>query len=140
MFSMSLTNTQTHEEKITKLLYKEECYAIQGAIFEVYREMGCGFLESVYQECLEREFTSRNIPFHSQADLTLAYKGKVLNQTYKPDFLCYETIIVELKAVKEIGDEHRAQAINYLRATGLKLALLVNFGHYPKVAIERIVL
>jgi len=102
--------------------------------------MGSGFLEAVYQECLIKEFLSRNIPFTSQAELTLVYKGERLHQTYKPDFICYEKIIVEMKAVKDIGDEHRAQVINYLRASDYRLGLLVNFGHYPKATVERIVL
>jgi GxxExxY protein len=136
-------NDEIHEpmgEGYEALLYKEECYAIQGAIFEVYREMGCGFLEAVYQECLEQEFAHRGIPFRSQVPLELRYKGKILEQVYKPDFVCYEKIIVELKAVKEFGDDQRAQVFNYLKATGFRLGLLVNFGHYPKVAIERIAL
>lgn len=120
-------------------LFKEESYAIRGAVFEVYREMGCGFLESVYQECLENEFSEQGIPFISQPDLQLTYKGKMLQQKYKPDFICYNQIIVELKAVKDLCDEHRAQVHNYLKATGFHLGFLVNFGHYPKVSIERIV-
>ncbi len=87
--------------------------------------MGSGFLEAVYQECLLKEFQSRNIPSCSQAELTHMYKGQSLTQKYKADFICYDTIIVELKAIKEIGNEHRAQAINYLKATGFRLALLV---------------
>ncbi len=123
----------------TKILFKEEVYKIQGAIFEVYREMGSGFLEAVYQECLAKELHAGKIPFVSQMELTLAYKGETLVQTYRPDFVCYDQIIVELKAVKEITDEHRAQVFNYLRASGFRLALLVNFGHYPKATVERIV-
>jgi GxxExxY protein len=123
-----------------KILYKQECYLIQGAVFEVYREMGSGFLEAVYQECLEREFVNRNIPFEAQVQLSLAYKGEALRQQYKADFICYDTIIVELKAVKDIGDEHRAQVFNYLKATGLRLGLLVNFGHHPKATVDRIVI
>lgn len=121
------------------LKFEEESYRIRGAIFEVYREMGCGFLEAVYQECLEREFTRQRIPFVSQRELVLHYKGVQLTQTYKPDFICFEHIIVELKAVKELASEHRAQIHNYLKATSLELGLLVNFGHYPKAEIERIV-
>ncbi|MBH1976310.1 MAG: GxxExxY protein [Rhodocyclales bacterium] len=121
------------------LKFEEESYRIRGAIFEVYREMGCGFLEAVYQECLEREFTRQRIPFVSQRELVLHYKGVQLTQTYKPDFICFEHIIVELKAVKELASEHRAQIHNYLKATDLELGLLVNFGHYPKAEIERIV-
>ena len=123
-----------------KVLYKSECYAIQGAIYEVYREMGCGFLEAVYQECLLREFSLRKIPFKDQVDLVLSYKEESLHQTYKPDFICYDKIIVELKAVNDVDDTHRAQIFNYLKATCLSLGLLVNFGHYPKAAIERIIL
>ncbi|MFO0065638.1 MAG: GxxExxY protein [Pirellulaceae bacterium] len=123
-----------------KILFKDESYAIQGAIFDVYREMGCGFLESVYQECLEKEFRLQNIPFVSQAELKLTYKGEPLLQTYKPDFICFNQIIVELKAVKAIAPEHQAQVINYLKATGMKIGLLVNFGDYPKATIIRLAL
>ena len=122
-----------------KILFKEESFVIQGAVFEVYREMGVGFLEAVYQECLEKEFGKQGIPFVSQRQLILCYKGDRLEQTYSPDFVCYDRIIVELKAVKELTNEHRAQIHNYLKAAGLELGLLVNFGHYPKAEIERIV-
>jgi GxxExxY protein len=125
---------------MTKILFKDEVYAIQGAVFDVYREMGCGFLEPVYQECLEKELKVCGIPFEPQKELRLSYKGEVLNLTYKPDLVCYGTVIVELKAVKEIDDIHRAQVFNYLKATGLRLGLLVNFGHYPKATVERIVM
>ena len=121
------------------LLFEEESYRIRGAIFEVYREMGCGFLEAVYQECLETELNKQRIPFIAQPELELFYKDEKLQQTFKPDLICYDQIIVELKAVREVCDEHRAQLHNYLKATGLKLGLLVNFGHYPKATIERIV-
>jgi GxxExxY protein len=121
-----------------ELLFKQECYVIQGAVFDVYREMGCGFLEAVYQECLEKEFRIRQVPFEAQKELVLMYKNEKLVQTYKPDFICYEKIIVELKAVKEIASEHKAQLINYLKATGLELGLLINFGSYPKAEIIRI--
>jgi GxxExxY protein len=123
-----------------KILFKDESYEIQGAIFEVYREMGCGFLEAVYQECLEKEFSQRGISFTAQPDLHLTYKGDPLKQTYKPDFICYEKIIVEIKAVRDIAPEHKAQVINYLKATNIKLGLLVNFGTYPKASIVRIAL
>lgn len=122
------------------LLFEEETYAVRGALFEVYKEFGCGFLEPVYQECLEKEMRRQNIPFVSQQELKLNYKGEQLQQTYKPDFVCYNQIILEIKAVKEIAPEHRAQVINYLKATGLKLGLLANFGHYPKIEVERIIL
>jgi GxxExxY protein len=134
---MKNLNHEIHEEH-EKILYKEECYAIQGAIFEVYRVMGCGFAEPVYQECLEKELHKREIPFIAQKELRLYYKGEILQQTYKPDIICYEKIILELKAVREIAPEHKAQLFNYLKATGLKLGLLVNFSHYPKTQIIRI--
>jgi len=125
---------------MTEIIYKDESYAIMGACFEVYKEMGCGYLEPVYQECLENELRLRSIPFVSQQELILQYKGKPLVQRYKPDFVCYEKIILEIKAVKNLADEHRAQVHNYLKATGLRLGLLINFGHYPKVEYERIVM
>jgi GxxExxY protein len=121
------------------VVYKEESYRIIGACFEVYKERGCGFLEAVYQECLEIELGIQGIPFVVQPELVLSYKGTRLKQTYKPDFVCFEKIIVELKAVSGLADEHRAQVHNYLRATGVKLGLLVNFGHHPLLEWERIV-
>ncbi len=123
-----------------EILYKEECYGIQGAVFEVYKEMGCGFLEAVYQECIEKEFRNRDIPFARKVELCLHYKGEPLEQRYKPDLICHGKIIIELKAVKELCNEHRAQLMNYLKATGLRLGLLVNFGHFPKAQIERMIL
>ena len=132
---------QPNEQPSSKpILFKEECFNIQGAIYEVYREMGCGFLEPVYQECLVKEFLLRKIPFQPQAALSISYKGEKLEQVYRADFICYSQIILELKAVKEIGNDQRAQVIDYLKATGYRLGLLVNFGHYPKATIERIVL
>ncbi|MCD6387800.1 MAG: GxxExxY protein [Desulfobulbaceae bacterium] len=122
------------------LIYEKESYQIRGAIFEVYRQMGCGFLEAVYQECMEKELYQGGIPFVAQPKLKLTYKKEILSQTYMPDLICYEKIIGEIKAVKELGNEHRAQVYNYLRATSHKLAFLINFGHYPKAQIERIVL
>jgi GxxExxY protein len=122
-----------------ELLFKDESYRIVGACFEVYREKGCGFLEPVYQECMEIELRCRGIPFISHPSLSLEYKGQRLRCRYEPDFICYEQILVELKAVVALADEHRAQVINYLKATKLKLGLLINFGHYPKIQSERIV-
>jgi GxxExxY protein len=127
------------EAKMVDLRFREESYQIRGAIFDVYREMGVGFLEAVYQECLEREFTRRGTPFVAQQDLMLHYKGEPLVQRYRPDFICYGLAIVEIKAVKELAGEHRAQVHNYLKATGIELGLLANFGDYPKAEIERIV-
>ena len=121
-------------------LYEEETYLIRGAIFEVYKEMGEGFLELVYQECLDRELSLRGLPFVPQAELPLSYKGELLKQIYKPDFVYFGKIIVEIKFVKDIAFEHRAQLINYLKATRMRLGLLVNFGSRPQVTIERIIL
>lgn len=121
------------------ILYKDECYKIMGACFEVYKEKGCGFVEPVYQECLSIELRMQRIPYAEQIELALEYKGQPLNQTYKPDFICFDKIILEIKAVSQLTDEHRAQVHNYLKATGHKLGLLVNFGHHPQVEWERIV-
>ena len=121
------------------ILFKEESYRVMGACFEVYKEMGCGFVEPVYQECLERELTICAIPFRAQVEVVIRYKERELKQKYIPDFMCFEKMIVEIKAVKNLCDEHRAQLHNYLRATGLRLGLLVNFGHYPMLEYERIV-
>jgi GxxExxY protein len=122
-----------------EILFKEESYKIVGVCFEVYREKGCGFLEPVYQECMEIELRLQGIPFVAKKPLLLEYKSCPLRSTYEPDFICYEKIVLELKAITELADEHRAQLQNYLKATGLKLGILANFGHYPKAQIERIV-
>src|SRR6267142_1609602 len=121
----------TRKEEKAELIYKGESYAIIGACFAVYKDKGCGFLEPVYHECLGIEFESQGIPFLSKPPQTLQYRGRTLVQTFSPDFLCYEKIILEIKAVSALVDEHRAQVLNYLSATGCKLGLLVNFGHYP---------
>ncbi len=121
------------------LVFEEETYKILGACFEVYKEKGCGFLEAVYQECLEIEFEIQELLFQSRSELQLTYKERILKQKYIPDFICFGKIILEIKAVTKLSDEHRAQVHNYLKATGYKVGLLVNFGHYPKVEHERIV-
>ena len=128
----------TRKEESRELIYKAESYAIIGACFAVYKDKGCGFLEPVYHECLEIEFESQGIPFLSKPPQTLQYRGRTLVQTFSPDFICYEKIIVELKALSALVDEHRAQVLNYLSATGCELALLVNFGHYPRLEYERL--
>ncbi len=120
------------------LTYKDESYAIIGACFAVYKDKGCGFLEPVYHECLEIELEFQRIPFLSKAPQTLQYRACTLVQTFTPDFLCHGKIVLETKAVSALVDEHRAQVLNYLSATGCKLGLLVNFGHYPKLEYERL--
>jgi len=124
---------------VTDIVLKEESYAIIGACFEVYKEKGNGFLESVYQECLAMELGERAVPFEEKPRLGLSYKGRPLKQHYEPDFLCHGEIILEIKAVKQLTDEHRAQVINYLKATGKQLGLLVNFGRHPKIEHERFI-
>ena len=123
-----------------KLLMEDESYVIRGVVYEVYREMGCGFLEAVYQECMEKELARQKVPFESQKELRLTFKGEPLKQTYKPDFICYGKIIVEIKAVKQLTADFRAQLVNYLKGTKFQLGFLVNFGSYPKATIERFVL
>lgn len=124
---------------MAEISYKKESYEIIGAWFEVYNEMGSGFLEAVYQECMAIELRLRSIPSVAQRELTLSYKKKTLDSTYKPDFICHDRIIVELKAANELSDKHRAQVHNYLKATGYRLGLLVNFGAHPELVYERIV-
>ena len=123
-----------------KRLCADETCAIRGAAFEVCKEMGDAFDENVYQECMELALKERLIEFESQKKLPLKYKGKTLKHFYQPDLFCFGKIIVELKACSSIADVHRAQLLNYLRITGCRLGLLINFGTYPKVSIERLVL
>lgn len=122
------------------ILYKEESFAIIGACFNVYNDKGCGFLEPVYQECMGIELEFQGIPAEPQKEVDLFYRDKKLEHFYQPDFICFGKIILELKAVDKITDAHRAQVLNYLNATGLKLGIIVNFGHYPDLEYERIVL
>jgi GxxExxY protein len=128
----------TRKEEKTELIYKNESYAIIGACFAVYKNKGCGFHEPVDHECLEIELEFQGISFLSKPLQTLQYRGRTLLQTFAPDFLRYEKIILEIKAVSALVDEHRAQVLNYLSATGCKLGLLVNFGHYPRMEYERL--
>ena len=121
------------------LLYEEESFAIRGAVFEVYAELGAGFAEPVYQEALEAELALRGIPFESQKQLRIRYKGKELAQTYRVDLLCYGKIVLELKSVRTILPEHESQLVNYLKAGPFRLGFLINFSHYPKVDIRRYV-
>jgi len=126
-------------EKETDILFKDECYQIMGACFEVYKEMGSGFLESVYQECLAPEFDKRNIPYESQPRIQLKYKSQVLKQFFEADFICYDSIILEIKAAAQLVDKNEGQLINYLNGTGFRLGLLVNFGAHPQLEWKRLV-
>ena len=121
-----------------EILFKDESYQILGACFEVYNELGYGFLESVYQESLALELHNQRIPFVQKPRLTILYKDQTLSQFFEADFLCFDEIILEIKAVKELINEHRAQVINYLKATDKRLGLLINFGHYPGIQQERL--
>ena len=122
------------------LIFAEEVYAIAGAAIEVHKKLGPGFLEAVYQEALEIEFGLRGIPFTSQKNLTVRYKGVVLRKEYSADFVCYGKIIVELKALSKLSGTDEAQLLNYLRATGLEVGVLINFGSSPRLDWKRFVL
>ena len=106
----------------------ERTYAIIGSAMEVHRNLGCGFLEAVYQEALALEFLDRSIPFDAQPTVRIVYKGKPLNKAYQPDFVCYKNIIVEIKAISGLSGIEEAQIINYLKASGINLGILINFG------------
>lgn len=123
---------------MSNLFYRDESYKIRGALFAVHNELGCGFLERVYQDALEVEFRLRNIPYEREKAIQIVYKGEPLGEPYRADFVCYGKVIIELKSVSEILDVHRAQIINYLKATKMKLGFLVNFGE-ESLNIERIV-
>jgi GxxExxY protein len=118
---------------------KDETYQILGACFEVYNEKECGFTEPIYQQCLEIELGLKSIPFAAQKSFRIEYKGHTLNKTFEPDFISFGTVIIEIKAVSKLCDNHRSQVLNYLNATGIQVGLLVNFGHFPKLEYERIV-
>ncbi len=133
------TSVCAHAKRLVSVLILMAAIA-RGAAFEVYKEMSNGYVEPVYQEYMEKECRLSGIPFVAQPELALRYKGDPLEQTYRPDLVCFDAIIVELKAVKELADEDRAQVLNYLKSSGLRLGLLINFGHHPGVEIERFVL
>lgn len=113
---------------MSSILYKEESYNIIGAAMEVHRIIGNGFTEPVYQDALEVEMRMRGIPYEREKTFDLSYKGAKLDKTFRADFVCYNSIIVELKSVYQLADEHTAQVYNYLKASGLSLGLLLNFG------------
>ncbi len=125
---------------MTEIILKEEAYQVMGACYEVHNELGSGFLEAVYQECLEIEFNDRKIPYRSQPSLAIHYKNRTITKVYQPDFVCFDSILIEIKAVSELSNAHRAQVLNYLKATGLNLGLLINFGSQGKLKYERLAL
>lgn len=120
------------------IVFENESYAIMGACFEVYKNKGCGLTEPIYQECLEIEFDFLELAAVAHPQLPVTYRGRTLKHHFVPDFICFGKIILEIKAVRKLADEHRAQVLSYLHATGYQLGLLVNFGHFPKVEYERI--
>ncbi len=124
----------------SKLVHEEETFAILGACFEVFNQQGCGFNEPVYQESLEIELQLRDVPFVSQPEMKLSYKGRPLKATFRPDFICFGNIVLEIKAVAALAPAHEAQVLSYLAATGHELGLLVNFGSFPKVEYKRLLL
>jgi len=122
-----------------KYLLKEECYNVIGCCMEVHNHLGCGFLEPVYQEALSLEFSKQSIPFEKEKLMDVYYKGTLLNKKYIADFLCFNELIVELKAVERLIPEYTGQVLNYLKVTGLKIGLLVNFGT-TKLQYKRVIL
>lgn len=120
-----------------ELLYPQKSYAIVGAAMEVHKVIGMGFTEPVYQDALEIEFRLRGIPYEREKVLGVEYKGHTLDESFRVDFVCYNSIVVELKALHGLGNEHAAQVYNYLKASGMKLGLLINFGR-ERLAFERI--
>ena len=110
------------------LLFKNESFKIIGAAMEVHRVLGCGFVEIVYQEALEEEFKKRIIPYEREKELLINYKGKNLSKTFRADFICYNSIILELKAVSDFTEDHYAQIYSYLKASNMTLGILINFG------------
>src|SRR5215468_471058 len=133
----STKNTKNHEGK--ELIFGDECFAVIGAAMEVHSELGPGFLEAVYQEALEMELSSRRIPFEAQKPLTISYKGRPLKKEYVADVICYGQIIVELKAMDRLTGKEESQILNYLKATGFKVGILINFGSHGKLEWRKFV-
>ncbi|MBI3538378.1 MAG: GxxExxY protein [Chloroflexi bacterium] len=122
-----------------ELLLKDEVYAMIGAAIEVHRELGPGFLEAVYQEAMEIELGLRGIPFVAQQPLKIFYKGSPLKKEYEPDLLCYNKLVVDLKAMDKIGGKEKSQILNYLKVTGFRVGLVINFGSVGKLEWERFI-
>lgn len=123
-----------------ELIYPRRGYELLGACFEVYKQVGCGFTEPIYQESLEFELGLRGIPFVAQPEVTFYYKGRKTKKRFVPDFICYKRIILEIKALEKLAKVNESQVLNYLRATEMRLGILANFGHSPKLEYKRLAL
>jgi len=122
-----------------ELVFRDEVYAVVGAAIEVHRELGAGFLEAVYQEAMERELSARGIAFESQRELVIQYKAQPLGKSYVCDLLCFDNVLVELKAMDRLTGREESQLINYLKAAGLPVGLLINFGSHGKLEWRRLI-
>ncbi len=124
---------------MAELLLKEEVYRVVGASIEVYNQLRAGFSESVYQEAMEWELTDRGIPFARQVPLRIKYKDRVLEKRFIADLICFDSVLVEIKAISQLTDSDEGQVLNYLRATGLRVGVLINFGDFGRLDWHRIV-
>ena len=124
---------------MAEIIYENDSYKIIGACIEVHKELGCGFLEAVYQEALEHEFKRQNIPFEREKELKIYFKNIELKKKYNADFICFNRIIVEIKALSKLNSDHDSQILNYLKATGIKLSIVINFGE-KSLKYKRLVL
>lgn len=122
-----------------ELLFREEVYAVVGAAIEVHRELGPGFLEAVYQGAMERELTTRGVAFEAQRELVIHYKGQPLGKKYVCDLLCFDNVLVELKAMDRLTGREEAQVLNYLKSSGLSVGILINFGSHGKLEWRRLI-
>jgi GxxExxY protein len=125
---------------MAELLLKDEVYAIIGAAMEVYNNLGPGFGEAIYQDAIEIEVASRMIPNNPQQEIFVFYKGQKLKSFFKPDLICYEKVVVELKALDRLTSLEESQLLNYLKATGMPVGLLINFGAKSDLEWKRMVL
>ena len=124
---------------MSNLIDKDEVYKIVGACLDVYNTLGVGYLEAVYQEALALELGMRRIPFEQEKEIRIRYKGQMLLKKYYADLFCFDKVIVETKAVANLTPEHIAQTLNYLKATNVKVAVLVNFGNPQRLQWKRLV-
>lgn len=130
---------EPERSEVSELILKDEVYAVVGAAIEVHRELGPGFLEGVYQEAMQIELSARGVPFEAERPISVGYRGRLLSQNYFADLVCFDQIIVELKALNRLSGTEQAQVLNYLKATGFKVGLLINFGSHGKLEWKRFV-